>query len=221
MRIVGPGVWGPPADPAEAKRVLKRAVELGVNFIDTADSYGPAVSEPLIGGLGALSQRSRHRNQGGPDAPGPRSVAACRPAQYLQQQVEMSLRFLRTDVIDLWQLHRIDPKVPVEESLAVIVKLQKQGKIRHIGLSEVKVPEIEQARQVAKIVSVQNIYNLGDRRHEDVVQYCQAHEIAFIPGSLSRPASWPNRAANWTRCPSGTAQRWRSFRCPGCSIAVR
>ncbi|MGJ5813400.1 aldo/keto reductase [Paludibaculum fermentans] len=194
MRIVGPGVWGEPADPAEAKRVLRRAVELGVNFIDTADSYGPAVSERLIGeALAPYAQGVVVATKAGFTRQGPNQWLAVGRPEYLQQQVEMSLRFLRTDVIELWQLHRIDPKVPVEESLEVIVKLQKQGKIRHIGLSEVKVPEIEQARKVAEIVSVQNLYNVGSRQHEDVVQYCQANNIAFIPwypvaaGKLAQP----------------------------------
>jgi aryl-alcohol dehydrogenase-like predicted oxidoreductase len=194
MRIVGPGVWGPPADPAEAKRVLKRAVELGVNFIDTADSYGPAVSEPLIGeALAPYPKGLVIATKAGLTRQGPDQWRPVARPEYLQQQVEMSLRFLRTGTIDLWQLHRIDAKVPVEESLAVIVKLQKQGKIRHIGLSEVKVPDIERARKVATIVSVQNLYNVGDRQHEDVVQYCQSHDIAFIPwfpvaaGKLAQP----------------------------------
>ena len=182
MRLTGKGVWGEPKDRSEAKRVLKRAVESGVNFIDTADSYGPAVSEPLIGealapypkGLVVATKAGFTRQ--GPD----KWVQLGRP-EYLVQQVEMSLRYLKTDVIDLWQLHRIDPKVPVEESLGAIAKLQSQGKIRHVGLSEVKPKEIDQARKVIKIVSVQNLYNVGDRQHEDVLQYCEQHGLAFIP----------------------------------------
>jgi len=194
MRIVGKGIWGEPADPAEVKRVLKRAVELGVNFIDTADSYGPEVSERLIGetlspfpkGLVVATKAGLTRQ--GPD----KWLPVGRP-EYLVQQVEMSLRHFKTDVIDLWQLHRIDPKTPVEESLGAIAKLQKEGKIRHIGLSEVKPPEIDQARKIVDIVSVQNQYNVGDRQHEDVVQYCEKHNLAFIPwfpvaaGKLARP----------------------------------
>jgi pyridoxine 4-dehydrogenase len=194
MRLTGKGVWGEPRDRSEAKRVLKRAVESGVNFIDTADSYGPAVSEPLIGealapfpkGLVVATKAGFTRQ--GPD----KWVQLCRP-EYLVQQVEMSLRYLKTDVIDLWQLHRIDPKVPVEESLGAIAKLQSQGKIRHVGLSEVKPKEIDQARKVIKIVSVQNLYNVGDRQHEDVLQYCEKHGLAFIPwfpvaaGKLAKP----------------------------------
>ncbi len=194
MRIVGKGVWGEPADPAEAKRVLRRAVELGIDFIDTADSYGPEVSERLIGetlapfpkGLVVATKAGLTRQ--GPD----KWLPVGRP-EYLAQQVEMSLRRLKAEVIDLWQLHRIDPKVPVEESLGVIAKLQKEGKIRYVGLSEVKPAEIEQARKVLDIVSVQNMYNVGERQHEDVLQYCEKHHLAFIPwfpvaaGKLARP----------------------------------
>jgi pyridoxine 4-dehydrogenase len=147
MRITGQGIWGPPKDPAESKRVLKRAVELGVNFIDTADSYGPAVSEPLIGeALAPFPKTLVVATKGGLTRQGPDLWAPVGRPEYLEQQVHMSLRWLKTGTIDLWQLHRIDPKVPVEESLEPIVKLQKQGKIRHVGLSEVKPAEIDRAR---------------------------------------------------------------------------
>jgi pyridoxine 4-dehydrogenase len=194
MRITGPGIWGPPKNVDEAKRVLKRAVELGINFIDTADSYGPAVSEPLIGEVlspfpkGLVVATKAGLTRQGPDQWQP----VARP-EYLAQQVEMSLRWLKTDSIALWQLHRFDPQVPVEESLAPIAKLQKEGKIRHVGLSEVKPEEIDRARKVIKIVSVQNQYNLADRQHEDVLQYCEKHNLAFIPwfpvasGKLAKP----------------------------------
>ncbi|WP_263408175.1 aldo/keto reductase [Terriglobus tenax] len=194
MRITGRGIWGPPKDADEAKRVLKRAVELGVNFIDTADSYGPAVSEPLIGeALAPYPKGVVVATKGGLTRPGPDVWLPVGRPEYLNQQVEMSLRFLKTDVIDLWQLHRFDPKVPVEESLGVIAKLQKQGKIRHVGLSEVKPHQIDQARKVIEVVSVQNMYNVGDRQHEDVLEYCEKHNIAFIPwfpvaaGKLAQP----------------------------------
>ncbi len=194
MRLTGKGVWGEPKDGNEARRVLKRAVELGVNFIDTADSYGPAVSERLIGEAlapfpkGVVVATKAGLTRQGPD----RWLPVGRP-EYLAQQVEMSLRHFKAQTIDLWQLHRIDPKVPVEESLGVIAELQKQGKIRHVGLSEVKPDEIDQARKVIEIVSVQNLYNVSDRKHEDVLQYCEKHNLAFIPwfpvaaGSLARP----------------------------------
>jgi pyridoxine 4-dehydrogenase len=194
MRITGEGIWGPPKDPAEARRVLQRAVKLGVNFIDTADSYGPAVSEPLIGeALAPFPKGLVVATKGGLTRQGPNQWQPVGRPEYLAQQVEMSLRWLRTDTIDLWQLHRIDPKVPVEESLAPIAELQKQGKIRHVGLSEVKPKEIDQARKVINIVSVQNQYNVSDRQHEDVVQYCEKNGLAFIPwfpvaaGALAKP----------------------------------
>jgi len=194
MRITGKGIWGEPASRDESKRVLKRAVELGVNFIDTADSYGPAVSEPLIGeALAPYPKGLIVATKAGLTRQGPNQWLPVARPEYLVQQVEMSLRFLKTDVIELWQLHRIDPKVPVEESLGVIANLQKQGKIRHVGLSEVKPAEIDQARKVIDIVSVQNLYNVGDRQHEDVVNYCESNKIAFIPwfpvaaGKLAQP----------------------------------
>jgi Predicted oxidoreductases (related to aryl-alcohol dehydrogenases) len=194
MRLTGPGIWGEPKDAGEAKRVLKRAVELGVNFIDTADSYGPAVSERLIGeALSPFPKGLVVATKAGLTRQGPDQWLPVGRPEYLAQQVEMSLRFLKTEVIDLWQLHRVDPKVPVEESLGVIAKLRQQGKIRHVGLSEVKPPEIDQARKVIDIVSVQNLYNLGDRQHEEVLEYCEKHQLAFIPwfpvasGKLAQP----------------------------------
>jgi pyridoxine 4-dehydrogenase len=182
MRITGNGIWGEPKDPDAAKKVLRRAVELGVNFIDTADSYGPEVSERLIGdALAPYAKGVAIATKAGLTRQGPNKWLPVGRPEYLQQEVEMSLRRLKLERLDLWQLHRIDPKVPVEESLGVIKKLQEQGKIRHVGLSEVKPHEIEQARKVVDIVSVQNEYNIGDRKHEDVVEYCEKHKLAFIP----------------------------------------
>jgi pyridoxine 4-dehydrogenase len=182
MRITGEGIWGEPKNPEQAKQVLRRAVELGVNFIDTADAYGPDVSERLIGeALAPYAKGVVIATKGGLTRQGPNQWLPVGRPEYLQQQVEMSLRLLKLEQIDLWQLHRIDPKVPVEESLGVIAKLQKEGKIRHVGLSEVKPHEIDQARKVIDIVSVQNQYNIGDRQHDDVVDYCTKHKIAFIP----------------------------------------
>ena len=202
MRITGDGIWGEPKDTEDAKKVLRRAVELGVNFIDTADSYGPDVSERLIGeALSPYAKGVVIATKGGLTRQGPDEwLPVGRPA-YLQQQVEMSLRRLKLERIDLWQLHRIDPKVPVEESLGVIKKLQRQGKIRHVGLSEVKPHEIDQARKVIEIVSVQNQYNIGDRQHDDVVDYCTKHKLAFIPwfpvaaGKLAQPGGKLDAAA--------------------------
>src|SRR5580704_8150095 len=145
MRLTGKGIWGEPKDVGEAKRVLKRAVELGVNFIDTADSYGPAVAEPLIGeALSPFPKGLVVATKGGLTRQGPDQWLPVGRPEYLTQQVEMSLRYFKTDVIELWQLHRIDPLVPVEESLGAIAQLQQEGKIRHIGLSEVKPAEIDQ-----------------------------------------------------------------------------
>jgi aryl-alcohol dehydrogenase-like predicted oxidoreductase len=182
MRLVGDGVWGEPRDPENSARVLRRAVELGVNFIDTADAYGPAVGERQIGdALAPYADGVVIATKGGLTRQGPNRWAPVGRPEYIAQQVELSLRFLRAERIDLWQLHRIDPKTPVEETLAAVARLQRQGKIRHVGLSEVKVPEIEQARKVLKIVSVQNQYNMTDRKHEDVLEYCTKEGIAFIP----------------------------------------
>jgi len=194
MRITGDGIWGEPKDREGAKKVLRRAVELGVNFIDTADSYGPEVSEQLIGeALAPYAKGVVIATKGGLTRQGPNQWLPVGRPEYLIQQVEMSLRRLKLERLDLWQLHRIDPKVPVEESLGAIKKLQEQGKIRHVGLSEVKPHEIDQARKVVEIVSVQNQYNIGDRQHEDVVEYCTKHKLAFIPwfpvaaGKLAKP----------------------------------
>lgn len=202
MRITGTGIWGPPKDPENAKAVLRRAVELGVNFIDTADSYGPQVVEQLIAdALSPYAPGVVIATKAGLTRQGPNRWLPVGRPEYLRQQVELSLRALKLGRIDLWQLHRIDPKVPVEESLREIAKMQKEGKIRHVGLSEVKPHEIEQARKIVDIVSVQNQYNIGDRKHEDVVTYCEQNNIAFIPwfpvnaGKLAQPGGKLDQAA--------------------------
>ncbi|MHB1326724.1 MAG: aldo/keto reductase [Gemmatimonadales bacterium] len=196
MQLTGPGTWGDPKDPDEAVRVLRRAVELGVNFIDTADSYGPFVSELLIkralhpypAGLVIATKAGLTRH--GPDI----WKALGRP-EYLRQQAELSLRHLGLERIDLFQLHRIDPQVPLEDQLGELVLLQQEGKIRHVGLSEVTVDELARATSLARIVSVQNLYNLSQRRAEPVLAYAEQHDIAFIPwyplatGKLVRPDS--------------------------------
>jgi aryl-alcohol dehydrogenase-like predicted oxidoreductase len=194
MRITGKGIWGEPDDRENAKKVLQRAVELGVDFIDTADSYGPAVSERLIGeALAPYSKGTVIATKAGLTRQGPDKWLPVGRPEYLTQQVEMSLRWLRRERLDLWQLHRIDAKVPVEESLGAIARLQRAGKIRFVGLSEVTVAEIEQARKVIEIVSVQNEYNLGNRKSEAVLEYCEREGIAFIPwfpvasGKLAAP----------------------------------
>ena len=202
MRITGSGIWGEPSDPAEAKRVLRRAVELGVNFIDTADSYGPEVSERLIGeALYPYAEGVVVATKGGLTRQGPNQWLPVGRPEYLRQQVEMSLRRLRQDRIDLYQLHRIDPKVPVEESLGALKDLQTEGKIRHIGLSEVSPEEIEQAQKTVEVVSVQNRYNLSDRGHEATLLWCEQNGKAFIPwfpvaaGKLAEPGGVLDGAA--------------------------
>jgi pyridoxine 4-dehydrogenase len=194
MRITGPGIWGEPKDRGEAVKVLKRALELGVNFIDTADAYGPEVSENIIAeALYPYPTGLVIATKGGFARSGPNKWEAVGRPEYLRQCVEMSLRRLKLERIELYQLHRIDPKVPVEESLGALKDLQKAGKIRHIGLSEVSPAEIDRASKTVKIVSVQNQYNLSDRQHEKALQYCEQRNMAFIPwfpvaaGKLAQP----------------------------------
>ena len=202
MRITGEGIWGEPKDPETAKQVLRRALELGVNFIDTADSYGPEVSERLIAEtLYPYPGELVIATKAGLTRSGPNRWAPVGRPEYLRQCVEMSLRRLRVERIDLWQLHRIDPKVPVEESLGAIKELQKQGKIRHVGLSEVTPAEIERAKKTVPIVSVQNLYNVSDRKYESTLKFCENNNLGFIPwfpvaaGALARPGSPLDTAA--------------------------
>jgi pyridoxine 4-dehydrogenase len=202
MRFTGEGIWGEPKDRDEARRVLRRAIELGVNFIDTADSYGPEVSENLIAeALHPYPKDLIIATKGGFARPGPNKWEAVGRPEYLRQCVEMSLRRLKLERIDLYQLHRIDPKVPAEESLGALKDLQKAGKIRHIGLSEVSPKEIEKAGKTVQVVSVQNLYNLTDRKHEKVLQYCEERDLAFIPwfpvaaGKLAQPGGVLDQAA--------------------------
>jgi aryl-alcohol dehydrogenase-like predicted oxidoreductase len=222
MRITGRGIWGEPADPAEALRVLRRAVELGVNFIDTADSYGPNVSEELI--AEALHPYPRGlviATKGGFDRPGPdRWVENGRP-EHLISACEGSLRRLRLDRIDLYQLHRIDAKVPAEDQLGTLKKLQAQGKIKHIGLSEVNVRQLEHARTIVDIVSVQNRYSVSDRGSEGVLEYCERHQIGFIPwfplaaGRLAgNDGPMARVAAQLKATPSQVALAWLLWRSP-------
>jgi len=194
MRIAGAGVWGEPKDPASARRVLRKAVVLGVNLIDTADSYGPEVSERLIAeALHPYPTGLVIATKGGLTRSGPGQWAPVGRPEYLRQCVELSLRRLKLDCIDLYQLHRIDPKVPVADTLGALKELQQAGKIRHVGLSEVTVKEIEQARKIVAVVSVQNLYNLGNRQSEAVLDYCTKHQLGFIPwfplaaGDMAKP----------------------------------
>ena len=193
MRITGPGVWGYPADRAGALAVLRRAVELGVDFIDTADSYGPAVSEELIAEALAPYGEVRVATNAGFLRTGPDKWVPCGKPDYLRQECEMSLRRLGVESIDLFQLHRIDPEVPAEDQFGLLSDLLAEGKVRAIGLSEVNVNEIRAARAVVEISTVQNLYNVSRRGSEDVVNYCDAEGIGFIPwfpvasGALARP----------------------------------
>lgn len=182
MRITGSGIWGEPADRDEANVVLKTALELGITIIDTADSYGPDVSERLIAeALYPYPSDLVIATKAGLVRPGPSKWEPDGRPQHLRSAVEGSLRRLRLERIDLLQLHRIDPKVPFEDQIGTLVELQREGKIRHLGLSNVSVQEIRAARRFATIVSVQNLYNLGDRGSEDVVEYCTRENLGFIP----------------------------------------
>jgi aryl-alcohol dehydrogenase-like predicted oxidoreductase len=200
MRLTGKGVWGPPDDRDECIRVLRRAVELGVNFIDTADSYGPFVSEELIrealhpypGDLVVATKAGLLRT-------GPEAWPVLGYPAYLRQECEMSLRRLGVETIDLFQLHRIDTKFPAEDQLGELAALQQEGKIRHIGLSEVNADQLEAAQKVATIVSVQNMYNITVRSAEPVLEACEARGIGFIP--------WFPLAAGPLAAPGGPLQR--------------
>ncbi len=222
MQLTGPGVWGDPKDPDEAVRVLRRAVDLGVNFLDTADAYGPVVAEPLIkkalhpypADL-VIATKVGHTRQG----PGIWTPVG-RP-EYLRQQTEMSLRFLGLEQIPLMQLHRIDPKVPLEDQVGELAKLREEGKIRFIGLSEVTVEQLRAASEITPIASVQNLYNLANRSAEELLDYSAANGIGFIPwfplatGELAKPGSpLASLAAKRGATPSQLALAWLLRRSP-------
>jgi pyridoxine 4-dehydrogenase len=182
MRITGPGIWGPPPDKKEAIAVLRRAVDLGVNLIDTAESYGPHVSEDLIAGaLHPYPTGLVIATKGGLDRPGPDKWHPNGRPERLREELEGSLRRLKLQRIDLYQLHRIDPAVPEEEQFGTLRRFQEEGKVRHLGLSEASPAQIERARKFFPVVSVQNRYNLGDREWETALEYCEAQGIGFIP----------------------------------------
>jgi pyridoxine 4-dehydrogenase len=216
MQLTGKGVWGPPKDHAEALRVLRRAVALGVDFIDTADAYGPYVSEELIAeALHPYPKDLVIATKAGLVRTGPQAWIPLGRPEYLRQECEMSLRRLKVDRIELFQLHRIDPTVPAEDQFGVLRDLQKEGKVHHVGLSEVEVHEIEAARKVVPIVSVQNMYNLSVRKAEAVVDYCEKHGIGFIPwfpiasGKLLEPGGPLAAVANEAKAtPSQVALAW-------------
>ncbi|MHB1930193.1 MAG: aldo/keto reductase [Acidimicrobiales bacterium] len=222
MRLTGRGIWGEPKDRGEAIAVLRRAVELGVDFIDTADSYGPYVSEDLIrealhpypDGLVVATKAGLTRT--GPDEWHP----VGRP-EYLRQECEMSLRRLGVERIDLFQLHRIDPKVPAEEQFALLADLVSEGKVRAVGLSEVTVEDVEAARRVVPVSTVQNLYNLVSRKSEDVLDHCEGEGIGFIPwfpmaaGDLARPGGAVDEVVRQTGAtPSQVALAWLLERSP-------
>jgi pyridoxine 4-dehydrogenase len=205
MRLTGPGIWGEPRDPDEAIRVLRRAIEQGVNFIDTADSYGPNVSERLIAeALHPYPPGVVIATKAGFDRPGPDQWTVNGRPEHLRTACDGSLRRLRVDRIDLYQLHRIDPAVPADDQIGTLRDLKAEGKIRHLGLSEVSVAQIAHARSIAPIVSVQNRYSLTDRAHEDVLDYCERERIGFIP--------WYPLAAGSLTSPGGVVQRMATRR---------
>ena len=222
MRITGPGVWGPPADEGEAIGLLRRLADKGVTFIDTADSYGPGVSEALIAkALHPYPAELVIATKGGLTRPGPdRWDVDCRPEQ-LRRACADSLQRLRLERIELYQLHTVDHRVPIEESIGTLTDLQREGKIRYIGVSNVSAAELSRARRVAEIVSVQNCYNLRDRSSDGLVDICTASGIAFIPwyplaaGGLARPGSPLARIAQHHHAtPAQIALAWLLQRSP-------
>jgi aryl-alcohol dehydrogenase-like predicted oxidoreductase len=222
MRLTGKGIWGEPRDHDEAVRVLRRAIELGVNFIDTADSYGPEVSERLIAeALHPYPADLVIATKAGFERPGPdRWVENGRP-EHLRSACEGSLRRLRVDQIALFQLHRIDPKVPADDQLGTLRDLHTEGKIRYVGLSEVSVAEIEHARKIVPIVTVQNRYSIADQAYDDVLEYCEQASVGFIPwfplaaGRLTAPSSRiAKTAARFKITTSQLALAWLLWRSP-------
>ncbi len=222
MQLTGKGVWGDPADPEEAVRVLRRAVELGVDFIDTADSYGPFVSELLIKkALHPYPQNLTIATKAGLTRTGPGEWHPVGRPEYLRQQCELSLRHLGLERIELFQLHRIDPQVPLEDQVGELKKLQDEGKIAHIGLSEVDVDQLREAQGIATIASVQNLYNLANRKAEDLLDYCEANGLGFIPwfplatGDLARgDGPLKDIAEKKGASPSQLALAWLLHRSP-------
>jgi len=222
MQITGKGVWGEPADRTQCVRVLRRAVELGVDLIDTADSYGPEVSEDLIReALHPYPDGLVIATKAGLVRTGPGEWHPVGRPEYLRQQCEMSLRRLGLERLDLFQLHRIDPKVPADEQFGLLGDLVREGKVRNVGLSQVSVTEIEAARAVVPVVSVQNLYNLTDRSSEDVLEYCESHQLGFIPwfpiasGRLSEPGGPVAAIAGETGATSSqVALAWLLHRSP-------
>ena len=226
MRLTGKGVWGPPEDVPAAQAVLRRAIELGVNFIDTAGSYGPGDNERLIRDtlrpypVGLVIGTKGGMRKTGPSSAESWGIELDASESFLRQGVEGSLRDLGVERIDLYQLHRVDPKVPVEDTMGVLARLQDEGKIRHVGLSAVNIEQIERARTVIDIATVQNEYNLASRKHEDVLTYCEQHAIGFIPfypqqlGKLAEAETLRAIAVRETATPAMVALAWLLRRSP-------
>ncbi|HUZ21280.1 MAG TPA: aldo/keto reductase [Acidimicrobiales bacterium] len=222
MRITGPGIWGPPDDRDEAIRVLRRAVELGVDFIDTADSYGPYVSEELIReALHPYPPELVIATKAGLLRTGPDEWHPLGRPEYLRQEAEMSLRRLGVERLDLFQLHRVDPTVPAAEQFGLLKELRDEGKVAEVGLSEVSVPEIEAARAIVPVATVQNLYNLATRRSEAVLDHCEREGVGFIPwfpiaaGDLARPGGPLDLVAKEAGAtPSQVALAWLLRRSP-------
>lgn len=226
MRLTGPGVWGPPEDPANARAVLRRAVELGVNFIDTADVYGPGDNERLIrDALQPFAPGLVIGTKGGMVRSGPATrenpgISCNGTEPHIRRAIEGSLRDLGVDCIDLYQLHRVDPATPIEETMQVFRALRDEGKIRHVGLSEVGVEEIQRAQAVIEIATVQNVYNMGERKHETVLSYCEAHNIGFIPfwplngGALAKSTAVAAIVERTGATPAQIALAWLLRRSP-------
>ncbi|MDD7941120.1 aldo/keto reductase [Actinomycetospora lutea] len=215
MRLTGEGIWGPPKDPDNALAVLRRAVELGVDFIDTADSYGPYVSEELVREALYPYRGVTVATKAGLLRTGPNKWIPCGRPDYLRQEAEMSLRRLGVETIDLFQLHRIDPHVAADEQFGLLADLQREGKVREVGLSQVSVAEIEAAGRIVDVASVQNRYNLVDRSSDDVLRHCTEHGIGFIPwapadaGKLAEPGNAAERAAEkFGATPAQVALAW-------------
>jgi pyridoxine 4-dehydrogenase len=221
MRITGKGIWGDPEDPAEARRTLKRVPELGINLIDTAESYGPYVSEDLIGEvLAPYSAGTIIATKSGLTRTGPDVWLQLGRPEFLEQGVHMSLRRLKLERIDLWQLHRIDSQVPRDEQFDAIAGFIKDGLIRHAGLSEVSVEEIKAAQKFFPVATVQNLYNVANRKSEDVLAYCEANGIGFIPwfplagGDLIKSTAYQAICAKYDATPGQIALAWALKRSP-------
>jgi aryl-alcohol dehydrogenase-like predicted oxidoreductase len=221
MRITGDGIWGPPPSHETALAVLRRLPELGVDFIDTADSYGPHVSEDLIAEALAPYDGTVVATKAGLTRTGPGQWPPLGRPEYLRQCLEMSLRRLKLDVIPLWQLHRIDAQVPREEQFGVLKEAVDEGKVRHVGLSEVSVEEIRAAQEIVPVATVQNLYNLTNRKAEDVLAYCEEQGIGFIPwfplaaGDLAKPGGPVAEAAERHGATAGqVALAWLLHRSP-------